>query len=227
MKKKMKKILACLLALIMVSGTVFATIDLESGDKTYYVNLKAEVPEGSGIVDDGDDTHTEDPETVNNNGLMIKVGYNPTGNTYSMGSDWASGQIRGLDQYTESDPLIVDLVSSTVGEERLEFYVAAASQTAEAESFTVSFSSGGFKRTGSEDPKDTVTIDFSSEGALDGKLNGLSATNDNAKVTVTGDGGSTQLTFIYVAKVDASWKTMPNYKAGTYTADIAVTVAAQ
>ena len=224
MKKKMKKILACLLALIMVSGTVFATIDLESGDKTYYVNLKAEVPEGSGIVDDGDDTHTEDPETVNNNGLMIKVGYNPTGNTYSMGSDWASGQIRGLDQYTESDPLIVDLVSSTVGEERLEFYVAAASQTAETESFTVSFSSAGFKRTGSED---TVSIGFTSEEALSDKSNGLSATNDNAKVTVTGDGGSTQLTFIYVAKVDASWKTMPNYKAGTYTADIAVTVAAQ
>lgn len=219
----MKKILACLLALIMVSGTVFATIDLTSGDKTYHVNLKAEVPEGSGIVDDGDDTHTEDPETVNNNGLKIKVGYNPTGNTYGMGSDWASGQIRGLDQYTESDPLIVDLVSSTVGEERLEFYVAAASQTAETESFTVSFSSAGFKRTDSED---TVTIDFSSEGALDGKSNGLSATNDNAKVAVTGDGGSTQLKFIYVARVDASWVTMPNYKAGTYTAEIAVTVAA-
>ena len=220
----MKKILACLLALILVAGSVFATVDLTSGDKTYSMNLKAEVPDGSGIVDGGDDNHTKDPETVNNNGLMIKVGYNPTGNTYSMGSGWATGQIRGLDQYSDADPLIVDLVSSTEGTETLQFYVAGASQTGETESFTVSFSSeDGFKRTGSED---TVTIDFSSEGALEGKSNGLSAENANSEVTVTGDGGSTQLTFIYVARVDASWKTMPNYKAGIYTAEIAVTVAA-
>lgn len=224
MKKKMKKILACLLALIMVVGTVFATtVDLESGDKTYRVNLKAEVPEGSGIVDDGDDTHTEDPETVNNNGLKIKVGYNPTGNTYSMGSEWATGQIRGLDQYSAADPLVVDLVSSTEGTETLQFYVAGASQTGETESFTVSFSSAGFKRTGSAD---TVTIDLKSEEVLGSASNGLSATNENATVTVKGEGGSTQLKFIYVARVDASWKTMPNYKAGTYTAEIAVTVAA-
>lgn len=220
----MRKILACMLALILVAGSVFATTDLTSGEKSYSMNLKAEVPDGSGIVDGGDDNHTEDPETVNNNGLMIKVGYNPTGNTYSMGSEWATGQIRGLDQYTAQDPLIVDLVSSTEGTETLQFYVAGASQTGETESFSVSFSSeDGFKRTGSEDK---VEIKFESNGALNGSSNGLHATNGDAKVIVTGDGGSTQLTFIYVARVDASWKTMPNYKAGMYTAEIAVTVAA-
>lgn len=192
---------------------------------SYGVNLQAKVQEGSGI-DNGDSGHDEDPDVIKYKGLNLMVGYNPSDSSYEMGSDWASGQIRGLNQYSSQAPLIVNVVSSTVGSESIQFYVVAAAQTGENVSLNVSFSStSGFVLEGDSDVK--IPITFSYGDVLVGTTDaGLGATNDvNGKVTVTGYSGSTQTNYVYVARTDASWTTKPDYAAGEYNALITVTVS--
>lgn len=192
---------------------------------SYGVNLRANVQEGSGI-DNGDSGHDEDPDVIKYKGLNLMVGYNPSDSSYEMGSDWASGQIRGLNQYSSQAPLIVNVVSSTVGSESIQFYVVAAAQTGENVSLNVSFSStSGFVLDGDSDVK--IPITFSYGDVLVGTTDaGLGATNDvNGKVTVTGYSGSTQTNYVYVARTDASWTTKPDYAAGEYNALITVTVS--
>lgn len=192
---------------------------------SYGVNLRANVQEGSGI-DNGDSGHDEDPDVIKYKGLNLMVGYNPSDSSYEMGSDWASGQIRGLNQYSSQAPLIVNVVSSTVGSESIQFYVVAAAQTGENVSLNVSFSStSGFVLEGDSDVK--IPITFSYGDVLVGTTDaGLGATNDvNGKVTVTGYSGSTQTNYVYVARTDASWTTKPDYAAGEYNALITVTVS--
>lgn len=191
---------------------------------SYGVNLRANVQEGSGI-DNGDSGHDEDPDVIKYKGLNLMVGYNPSDSSYEMGSDWASGQIRGLNQYSAQAPLIVNVVSSTEGSELIQFYVVAAAKTGKDVSMNVSFSSAnGFVL--SSDSNVKIPIKFSYGDVLKSTTDaGLGATNDSGYVTVTGYGGSTQTNYVYVARTDASWPTKPDYAAGAYNALITVTVS--
>lgn len=190
----------------------------------YGVHLQANVQEGSGI-DNGDSGHDEDPDVIKYKGLNLMVGYNPSDSSYEMGSDWASGQIRGLNQYSSQAPLIVNVVSSTVGSESIQFYVVAAAKTGENVTLSVSFSSSGFVL--STDGSKIIPITFTKGDVLANKTaTGLSATSDETgNVSVTGDTGSTQIDYVYVARTDASWPTKPDYAAGAYNALITVTVS--
>lgn len=224
----MKRLLI-VMCILLLAFTAFATEEDPDEVTTfepvsYGVNLQAKVQEGSGI-DNGDSGHDEDPDVIKYKGLNLMVGYNPSDSSYEMGSDWASGQIRGLNQYSSQAPLIVNVVSSTVGSESIQFYVVAAAQTGENVSLNVSFSStSGFVLEGDSDV--TIPITFSYGDVLASPTNaGLGAANDSGYVTVTGYGGSTQTNYVYVARTDASWPTKPDYAAGAYNALITVTVS--
>lgn len=226
----MKRLLI-VMCILLLAFTAFAADDPEEvtafDPVDYGVHLRANVQEGSGI-DNGDSGHDEDPDVIKYKGLNLMVGYNPTDSTYVMGSDWASGQIRGLNQYSSQAPLIVNVESSVVGSESIQFYVVAAAKTGEDVSLNVSFSSAnGFVL--STDESVNIPIKFSYGDVLATQTSaGLGATNDlNGKVTVTGYSGSTQTSYVYVARTDASWITKPDYAAGEYNAVITVTVATE
>ena len=224
----MKRLLIVMCALLLAFAAFAAEEDPDEVTTfepvSYGVNLRANVQEGSGI-DNGDSGHDEDPDVIKYKGLNLMVGYNPSDSSYEMGSDWASGQIRGLNQYSSQAPLIVNVVSSTVGSESIQFYVVAAAQTGENVSLNVSFSStSGFVLEGDSDV--TIPITFSYGDVLASPTSaGLGAANDSGYVTVTGYGGSTQTNYVYVARTDASWTTKPDYAAGAYNALITVTVS--
>ena len=242
----MKKTIALLLALLLVAGAVFAeVIDLAnetSGSISYNMHLQADVPEGGGL-DNGDG---EDPDDIKNGGLYIMVGYNYKNSTgYTMGNDYNPGDLEDLGTYHENNPLTVSLVPEDASDDEgtLQFYVAAKSNSSEAKTTTVTFTSEGFENTSNSSAPD-IEIKFKDDDALPTKTNGLSASHETVASTeqtalteeagasetsfkVSADKGSKQMNYIYVARTDATWPKRSDYAAGTYEATITVKVAAE
>lgn len=243
----MKKTIALLLALLFVTGAVFAeVIDITGGDShAYNMHLQAVVQEGGGL-DNGDG---EDPDDIKNGGLYIMVGYNYKNSTgYTMGSDYNPGDLEDLGTYHDGNPLTVSLVPEDASgvEGTLQFYVAAKSNSSVAKTTTVTFASDGFKNADNTSAP-TINITFKGNGAQTSEINdnGLTAkheavasasqvattsegaTIEEPDIKVTVEAGSHQKEYIYVARTDATWIKSSDYAAGTYNATITVTVATE
>lgn len=245
----MKKTIALLLALLLVTGALFAeVIDLAnetSGSTSYDMYLQAVVQEGGGL-DNGDG---EDPDDIKNGGLYIMVGYNYKNSTgYGMGTEYNTGDLEDLGTYHENNPLTVSLVpeDASDNEGTLQFYVAAKSNSSAAKTTTVTFASSGFKNTDNASAS-TINIKFEGNGAQTSELedNGLTATHEAVTTTgqtalteeaggteppsikVSAEAGSKQMKYIYVARTDATWDKSSDYAAGIYNATVTVTVATE
>lgn len=244
----MKKTIALLLALLFVTGAVFAEVidlaDEVGGSTSYDMHLQAVVQEGGGL-DNGDG---EDPDDIKNGGLYIMVGYNYKNSTgYTMGSDYNTGDLEDLGTYHDDNPLTVSLVPEDASDEEgtLQFYVAAKSNSSVAKTTTVTFASDGFKNADNTSAP-TINITFKGNGAQSEiSDNGLTATHEAVtstgemtlteeaggteppRIKVTAEAGSKQMEYIYVARTDATWDKSSQYAAGTYNATIEVTVAAE
>ena len=243
----MKKTIALLLALLLVTGAVFAeVIEIDGDNETptpaftnYTMNLKAVVPEGGGL-DNGDG---DDPDTIKNGGLYIMVGYNyknsykngTDNNGYTMGSPYATEDLEDLGTYDTSNPLTVSLTPENDNDKTgtLQFYVAAKSNASKARTTEIKFASTGFTKqeaAGEVEQQSNKTIGITFAGVsdpYDGE-NGLHASvvKVGGTITVRADEGSQQENYIYVARTDASWEKDASLPAGTYTATITVTVSA-
>ena len=233
----MKKTIALLLALLLVTGAVFAEViditDDVAHAKTHVYNmyLEAEVEDGGGL----DDNNGDDPSDIKNGGLYIMVGYNNTSNTYAMGTAYVDGSLENLGSYTLDYPLPVSLTPENAADTTgtLQFYVAAQSNTSKEYTTTVKFESDGFKKDGAGVA--VALIDFSTgeEGTksnygLSGPTEGLTVTlGDNPQIKVEAAEGSHQKDYIYVARTDATWTKSSDYAAGTYKATITVTVGTE
>ena len=247
----MKKTIALLLALLFVTGALFAEV-IEigtgtSGSTSYDMYLQAIVQEGGGL-DNGDG---EDPDDIVNDGLYIMVGYNRINSSgYKMGSTYATRNLENLGSYTKARPLTVSLTPENADDKEgtLQFYVAAKSNSSLHKTTTVSFSSDGFTKQAEGDvgqqADDPIKITFKGIEALTSATNGLSATHEVVTTTaqtalteeadstepgikVTVEAGSHQKEYIYVARTDATWIKSSDYAAGTYNATITVTVATE
>lgn len=251
----MKKTIALLLALLLVTGALFAEV-IEigtgtSGSTSYDMYLQAIVQEGGGL-DNGDG---EDPDDIVNDGLYIMVGYNRINSSgYKMGSPYATGNLENLGSYTKARPLTVSLTPENADDTTgtLQFYVAAKSNSSKSKTTTVSFSSAGFTKQATGDAQqqadDPIDITFKGNGAQTTEIsdNGLTAkheavasssqaattseeaaTTENPDIKVTVEAGSHQKNYIYVARTDATWIKSSDYAAGTYNATITVTVATE
>lgn len=250
----MKKTIALLLALLLVTGALFAEV-IEigtgtSGSTSYNMYLQADVPEGGGL-DNGDG---EDPDDIVNDGLYIMVGYNRINSSgYGMGSTYATGNLENLGSYTKAQPLTVSLTPENADDKEgtLQFYVAAKSNSSKPKTTTVSFSSAGFTKQAEGDvgqqADDSIDITFKGNGAQTTEINdnGLTAkheavasasqvattsegaTIEEPDIKVTVEAGSHQKEYIYVARTDATWIKSSDYAAGTYNATITVTVATE
>lgn len=245
----MKKTIALLLALLLVTGAVFAEVidlaDEVGGSTSYDMHLQAVVQEGGGL-DNGDG---EDPDDIKNGGLYIMVGYNYKNSTgYTMGSVYNPGDLEDLGTYHDGNPLTVSLVPEDASdvEGTLQFYVAAKSNSSVAKTTTVTFASDGFKNADNTSAP-TINITFKGNGAQTSEIsdNGLTATHEAVtstgemtlteeaggteppRIKVTAEAGSKQMEYIYVARTDATWDKSSQYAAGTYKATIKVTVGTE
>ena len=236
----MKKTIALLLALLLVTGAVFAEViditDDEKHAKTHVYNmyLEAEVEDGGGL----DDNNGDDPSDIKNGGLYIMVGYNNTSNTYAMGDTYVDGSLENLGSYTLDDPLPVSLTPENAADTTgtLQFYVAAQSNASEKYTTTVKFESDGFKKDGAEDAVALIYFSTGDEGTkanygLPSTTNGLTVTlgtvDSDPQIKVEAAEGSHQQGYIYVARTDATWTKSSDYAAGTYKATIKVTVGTE
>lgn len=230
----MKKTIALLLALLLVAGSVFAeVIDITGGGSHQYsMYLQAVVEDGGGL----DDNNGDDPSDIKNGGLYIMVGYNNTSNAYGMGDIYVDGSLEDLGSYTSAYPLSVSLTPENAGDTTgtLQFYVAAQSNTANAYTTSVTFSSEGFKEKGVDEASAITKIKFTNSGEgykLAEEKNGLTVTlgdgENVAHITVETTDDSHQTGYIYVARTDATWVKSSSYPAGTYEATIIVDVAAE
>lgn len=242
----MKKTIALLLALLLVTSSlcVFAADTFEP--KTYNVYLKASVAEGEGVIDPTNPVGPGDkPDSIEHEGLVIKVGRAvdrlALGGVYSDDNTLSS-----LGNYSsEGTAIIADMTgnSSAPGAvDEVYFYVAAAASTGDvAPALDIAFSSGdGWKYTPPTDSsmsQDNITITLTPAVFEGGK-----STEDDYNVTATiveedpsAENAATikvsagaykqSLTWRYLGEVVADWEQSSNYKVGSYNAEITVTVS--
>ena len=242
----MKKTIALLLALLLVTSSlcVFAADDFE--EKTYEVYLKASVAEGEGVTDPTDPAGPGDkPDSIEYEGLKIKVGRAVS--ELTLGEEYLDDNtLRSLGNYSSADTAIVaDMTgnSSVPGAvDEVYFYVAAAATTGEvAPALQIEFSSGeGWKYTAPADTnmaQENIAISLTPDVFKDGVPTdtdyNVTATiededppaGNTATIKVSTGAGKQSLTWRYLGEVVADWVQSPEYPVGDYAAQITVTVS--
>lgn len=232
----MRKLLISLLVLVTFCSAVFAANEL-TPPQYYFLQLQGRIEPGSNWEDIPDV-----PGQINVNGIMIKIGYAFT--DYGMGADYDDSMLTGLTPVAQEsaaagDTPTVDLAGNDPNlNDYINFYIAAAAQTETAASATISITAGPWKYQGSgqdpiaislsteaysndpeEDPNYHVKTAVSSSSETDGQ---------KATFTITHAAKTNSEDWKIVGAAKADWVTSAEaasaYLAGSYTADIKITV---
>lgn len=167
----------------------------------------------------------EEGETYFQDGLSLWIGYvdptNPDAVTPSLGTKYTDDELTDLP--TDNSPITVELYGS--GEETFDIYVAAQTNNIEKQETTVSFSLEEGKKgwQHSTDTSQTVSIGFRADGYQEAG-NSLYCNADGNTLTVTALENTKTDMPIYIGKASAVWDKSTEYQAGTWTANIIVTI---
>lgn len=233
----MRKLLISLLVLVTFCSAVFAANEL-TPPQYYFLELQGRIEPGSNWEDIPDV-----PGQINVNGIMIQVGYSFA--DYAMGAGYDDSMLTGLtpvDQGSDDpgDTLSVDLAGNDPNlNDYINFYIAAAAQTEKAARATISITAGPWKYQGSgQDPIaiSLSTAAYSNEDNEDTDYHVVTAVSSSstadATFTITHAAMTNSVDWKIVGAAKADWVTSAEagegvaYLAGSYTADIKITVDA-
>ena len=206
----MKKFVTILLVMLGLCASLCAE------PKSSSICLTANVTAGAG--NEGGETYFQD-------GLSLWIGYvdptNPDAVTPSLGTKYTDDELTDLP--TDNSPITVELYGS--GEETFDIYVAAQTNNIEKQETTVSFSLEEGKKgwQHSTDTSQTVSIGFRADGYQEAG-NSLYCNADGNTLTVTALENTKTDMPIYIGKASAVWDKSTEYQAGTWTANIIVTI---
>ena len=183
------------------------------------IYLSASVKAGAGNEDGADNSH---------DGLAIWIGYvDPTdleAVNPSLGTEYIDGKLTDLPTDNSSKPITVDLYGS--GEESFDIFVAAQTNNIIKTETTVSFSlkdDRGWQHTTDTSQEDIqISFDLTGEKNEGDKLYCIASDNT---LTITAEESTKTETPIYIGMASAVWEKSTEYQAGTWTANIIVTIS--
>lgn len=183
------------------------------------IYLSASVKAGAGNEDGADNSH---------DGLAIWIGYvDPTGLeavTPSLGTKYTDGELTDLPTDNSANPITVELYGS--GEESFDIFVAAQTNNITKTETTVSFSlkdDRGWQHT-TDTSQEDIQISFELTGEKNEEDKLYCIASDNT-LTITAEESTKTETPIYIGKASAVWEKSTDYQAGTWKANIIVTIS--
>lgn len=183
------------------------------------IYLSASVKAGAGNEDGADNSH---------DGLAIWIGYvDPTGLeavTPSLGTKYTDGELTDLPTDNSANPITVELYGS--GEESFDIFVAAQTNNITKTETTVSFSlkdDRGWQHT-TDTSQEDIQISFELTGEKNEEDKLYCIASDNT-LTITAEESTKTEDPIYIGKASAVWEKSTEYQAGTWTANIIVTIS--
>lgn len=183
------------------------------------IYLSANVKAGAGNEDGADNSH---------DGLAIWIGYvDPTNLdavTPSLGTKYTDGELTDLPTDNSSKPITVDLYGS--GKVSFDIFVAAQTNNITKAETTVSFSlkdDRGWQHT-TDTSQEDIQISFELTGEKNEGDKLYCIASDNT-LTITAEESTKTETPIYIGKASAVWEKSTDYQAGTWKANIIVTIS--
>lgn len=236
----MRKLLISLLVLVTFCSAVFAANEL-TPPQYYFLQLQGRIEPGSNWEDIPDV-----PGQINVNGIMIQVGYSFA--DYAMGADYDESMLTGLtpvaaDSMNAGDVLTVDLAGNNPNlNDYINFYIAAAAQTEKDAKAEISITAGPWVYQGSGQGPIEISLTnmaYSNENNEETDYHvetGVSPEGEDvgntATFTITHAAMTNSVNWKIVGAAKADWVTSAEagegvaYLAGSYTADIKITVDA-
>lgn len=183
------------------------------------IYLSASVKAGAGNEDGADNSH---------DGLAIWIGYvDPTdleAVNPSLGTEYIDGKLTDLPTDNSANPITVELYGS--GEESFDIFVAAQTNNITKTETTVSFSlkdDRGWQHT-TDTSQEDIQISFELTGEKNEEDKLYCIASDNT-LTITAEESTKTEAPIYIGKASAVWDKSTEYQAGTWTANIIVTIS--
>lgn len=184
------------------------------------IYLSASVKAGAGNEAGADNSH---------DGLAIWIGYvDPTSLEAvnpSLGTKYTDGELTDLPTDNSAKPITVELYGS--GTESFDIFVAAQTNNIIKTETTVSFSlkeGNGWQYASTDSSQAEIPISFSLTGNKTEEDKLYCIASDNT-LTITAEESTKTETPIYIGKASAVWEKSTDYQAGTWKANIIVTIS--